>query len=130
MAITWDDVVLLDPAFEDVPSEVQDDILATVELLIPEGPWGDRWALAQRYVAAHLATEWLAVQAAGGSGSVGSSGPVTQETVGPISRSYADYGAVVAGSSAWFDMFKGTVWGRRYIYLVRTNPNLIVGLVV
>ena len=130
MAITWADVVLLDASFADVPAPNQADILATVDLLVAEGLWGDRWPLAQRYAAAHLARgllDDLAAAAEPGSGHVG---PVTSESVGPISVTYADYGATVPGTSSWFDIWKTTRWGRMYLGLVAVNPRFSIGFVV
>lgn len=90
MAITWDDVVLIAPELSSLDSGAQDAILEDVELEIDATRWGIFANKGRKYLAAHLGT--LATR-----GSVGVAGPVTSETLGPMSRSYDAGSAVDAG---------------------------------
>lgn len=87
-AITWDDVLLFAPELSTFDSDAQDEILLFVnEEGIDVTQWGgedaQRLRLARIYYAAHIAT----ASSQGGNG--GAAGPVTSETAGGLSRTYA-----------------------------------------
>lgn len=93
MAITWDDVVAIAPELSTVSVEMQNALIAYVEEEISSTTWGARAARGKVYLAAHLATM---------SARVGSAGPVTSETVGSVSRSYAvDASSAPSGSTSY-----------------------------
>lgn len=79
MAVTWADVVIVAPALStlDVPS--QNFFLTESLRQIDSDVWGEYATVGQIYLAAHMATLTL------GAGS----GPITSETLGQMSRSYA-----------------------------------------
>lgn len=109
MALTWDDVVLVDPALSEVPAAVQNRILVEVGLRVPDGRWSDDMRpIAQAYLAAHLGTLYSRGGSAAG-------GQVVSETVGPVSRTFS------SGGSDSADDWDSTPWGTAYRRLVREN---------
>lgn len=82
MAITWTDVVNIAPELSTVATDTQTAILADVALQMPAEVWGTMLDTGSKYLAAHLAT---VTSRRGGGGA----GPLTSETVGQVSRSYA-----------------------------------------
>lgn len=124
--ITWADVVGVAPASASVSAAGQALILEFVEEQLDPVTWGNRLKAGQTYLAAHLATLPGVITALSGGG--GAAGPVVSESVGQLSRSYANLTS--AGSSRTSatstDM---TPHGREYLRLVRTLPGAILGLV-
>jgi hypothetical protein len=98
--ITWSAVVAIAPELASVALATQTAILGAVEVQLAAGQWGTRYDLACTYLAAHLGAVSLA-------GAQGAAGPVTSESVGSVSRSYA--APVVASSNAG-----STAYGREY----------------
>lgn len=76
------------------------------ELQVDESRWGTMADLGTAYLAAHL----LTVSAAG-SGTGGPAGPVTSETVGRVSRSYA---SPSSAPSSVMGNLGSTSYGREY----------------
>lgn len=109
--ISWDDVLGVAPSLSSVSTLAQTDILAYVEenldSSILEGDDGKAFRLARIYLAAHFGT--VSQQ-----GASGAAGPVTQETVDRLSRSYGQpYGGVAA------DSLDSTAYGKAYRALIR-----------
>jgi hypothetical protein len=112
MAITWTDVVNIEASLSTTPVASQIAILADVELRVGT-EWGARRDLALKYLAAHLG---LVSKTSGAGG-----GPVSSESVGAVSRSYA-----VASEQAMADL-GGTAWGREYLAMARAHlPRVLV----
>jgi hypothetical protein len=76
--ITWADVVAIAPELSTVATASQNAILAMADRQIDEESWSDLADDGRKLLAAHLATLLL-----------NNRGLVTQETLGPLSRSYA-----------------------------------------
>jgi hypothetical protein len=114
MAITWSDVTAIAPELSTAAAGTQTAILTLVDLMVDDGAWGDLANQGRAYLAAHLGT-------VSGSGSGSGSGAVTEEKIGPLSRSYADPGS---GDND----LATTKYGRFYKYLMRT-PLAIPALV-
>jgi hypothetical protein len=84
VSISWGDVTAIAPELSTSSAATQTDILETVDLLIDDAVWGEFADKGRAYLAAHLGTI-----AGGSGGGGGGAGPVTEETIGPLSRSYA-----------------------------------------
>lgn len=80
MAITWAQVVLIAPELSTVATATQNLLLVIVDRQIDGEVWGSYADDGALYLAAHLGT--LA------NGGAAGAGPVTSETLGPMSRSY------------------------------------------
>lgn len=108
--IVWADVLGIASTLSAVPSAAQTAILAYVNDTIAPGKLGvegsSRLHLARCYLAAHLGTMTNRAGA-------GASGPVTMEQEGPVMRQFAPGTAAID--------FKETVYGRRYVEIVRTS---------
>lgn len=120
--ITWADVVEMDATLSVVSVGRQESILEEVLLYADADQLGERFDLACKYLAAHAGTLDKIAAAGGG----GTSGPLASETVGPITRSY---GAVTYLTGANVDL-GSTVWGRRFLALIRIVPATSLGFVV
>lgn len=105
MAVTWADVVALDPELATIPTATQTAILEAVKIMIHACPWGSKYDLAVKLLAAHFGKLWLLK--AGGAG-----GPVLKEKVGQIERSY---GNIFSTSGKALDQ---TMWGQWYQMLL------------
>lgn len=112
-AITWAHVVDHYPALSTIDADAQTDILAHVnEAIVVKllgGESSPRLKLARVHLAAYFAL--LSKTAASGA-----AGPVVSESVGDVSRTYANpysFGSVRAGTN---------VAGDAYLALVRTSP--------
>jgi hypothetical protein len=107
MAITWAaNVQIIAPELSTTATAAQNLILALVDRMVDDAAWGEFADDGKTYLAAHLGT-------VSGSGSGSGSGAVTEEKIGPLSRSYAD------PSSSDNDLAT-TKYGRFYKYLMRT----------
>jgi hypothetical protein len=84
--ISWADVQVIAPELTDtaVPTGTQAVLLAMVERQIDDVAWDELADDGRKYLAAHLGTVYVTTSG-GGAASVG---PVTSESVGPMSRSY------------------------------------------
>jgi hypothetical protein len=86
--ITWDDVAAFAPELTDADEIVRSGILAYVNATFNPDDWGGTAApalrLARIYLAAHLGTLTKRGQS-------GKAGPISSESVGGISRSYATF---------------------------------------
>jgi len=111
-AITWPDVVNFDSVLANVDPGAHLRILEHVNTTLKVSEFGGedcpKLRLARIYLAAHYGTLTMR----GGS----KAGPLVSQTVGPISRSYAQVMAV--GGS----LFTTTSWGQAYLQLVRNSP--------
>ncbi len=120
-AIDWTDVEALAPELSVVSTDGQDFILAYVnealDLSIFGGEESPKLRLARIYLAAHFGK----LSSSGGSMVAG---PVISETVGDISRSYANLFSSGAGN------FTGTAYGDLYMELVRTCARARVPMVI
>jgi len=92
-----------------IASSIQCVLDDQVPCYVDEGQWGTCAILAESLVAAHLVT--VAFQ-----GSTRAAGPVTSESAGGVSRSFASP-TVSSGSSFWVS----TGFGQRYEQLKRTR---------
>ena len=115
-AITWAHVVAHASALATVNADQQADLLAFVNAHVNAGAFGGedayRTKLARVYLAAHLASLPGAGVASGGAHAAG---PVTSESTGGVSRSYAAAASSAgAGGGTWGE----TIWGRRYLALL------------
>lgn len=110
-AIVWADVVAFAPQLSTVASTVQTDILAHVNTALNVVTFGGesapRLRLARIYLAAHVGT----VTSGGGSAAAG---PVTSESDGTISRSYASVSTAASDTES-------TSYGQMYAHLIRTS---------
>jgi hypothetical protein len=79
VAVTWDDIVIVAPALATVSVPGQNFYLTESLRQIDPDVWGEFATVGQIYLAAHMATLG---QGAG-------AGPITSETLGAMSRSYA-----------------------------------------
>lgn len=114
MSVTWSDVVAFPaPELAGVASGAQAAILAYVDRQIDPDVWGDYADDGRRYLAAHLASQMGATGS--GAGSAGTMGPVTSETLGPMSRSYG----ALSGSTEGMGELAATKYGREYYRLLR-----------
>lgn len=113
-AIIWTDVLDLAPEVTSVDAQMQTFILADANNRFDVDVFGGEGAtklhLARVYLAAHLATLVLR----GNSVPTGQVGPVTSQTVGPFSESYAQpsYGSNPSdlSSTTYGQMLKGLIW--------------------
>lgn len=112
--MTWADVVALAPALSTVGATRQTQILAEVGREVDGDAWGDLAVDGALYLAAHKGTVTLLSLA--GSGAGASVGPVTSESLGPMSRSY---GALSSGSSSIDPDLARTSYGLEYARLRR-----------
>lgn len=104
MAFTWAaDVVPIAPSLATAPAATQNLVLAIVDRQIDVCVWGVFADDGRRYLAAHLGT---LVTAAG-------AGPVIAETLGDMSRSYANLAAYIDPTLA------STRFGVEYFRLLR-----------
>lgn len=107
--VSWSDVTDLDPSLATVAVATQNAILADAVLLLSPTAFGDRYDLAVKYFAAHSG----ALIVRGGSATVG---VVVSESLGSASRSYAS----PPTASSNFAEFGSTIWGQRFLFLLRT----------
>lgn len=111
-SIIWTDVTALDSNLSSIDSGVQTTVLAHVNEAFDVDVFGGESSstlkLARQYLAAHMAT---LIRMAG----QGASGPVSSESAGGLSRSYA-----VAQSGA--GDLGATLWGSMLAHLIRTSP--------
>lgn len=91
MSISWTDVTNIAPELATVLTSIQNDILADVDNEVDDGAWGIFADKGKKYLAAHLGTLTRP-------GTVGVSGPVASESLGPMARSYATSGVLSAGA--------------------------------
>ncbi len=105
MAITWADVLLIASELSTTATATQNAILEDVDREVDDGAWGEFANKGKKYLAAHLAT----ITAQSGAGGAG---PITSETLGPMSRSYAS--AADTGNS-----LTSTRYGMEYLRILR-----------
>lgn len=120
MAVTWADVVAIEPAAALVTSTTAQQIfLTTAAEMVDPDLWGATYDRGVLYFTAHLGllSSWGAVASGGGS-----AGPVTSETLGPMSRSYAN----LFTSSADTGVLGSTKWGQIYLLLLGTQVGMFV----
>lgn len=114
--IIWDDVVAHAAQLSTLDVDARNAILAHVNTaLVPKkfgGESSPKLKLARVYLAAHLATVGPA------SGGTITAGPVTSETVGGVSRTYANLASASAESQA---QLQGSTYGQLFLELVRTS---------
>ena len=107
MAISWSDVVNLDSSLSSVATGTQDLILRVVDRQIDDDAWIDLADDGRLFLAAHFGT----IINNGGAGA----GPITSESLGPMSRSY--------GLSASAEGSLGlTKWGVTYRDMIGLLP--------
>lgn len=107
MAITWADVVVLAPALETMTPDEQTLYLSFADSLNATA-WGDKLDRASLLVVAHYATLMK-------EGAFGPGGPISAESTGRVSRSYA----VPSAKDPFWDR---TSYGAAYKAMVRTLP--------
>lgn len=114
MSITWSDVVAIAAELSSVPTGTQNYFISHVEKQIDTEEWGDMADDGRMWLAAHLGAVYNT--------SPGAAGPVTSETLGPMSVSYSSS----SGSSD--DDLGTTKYGRYYLHmlrLLRTNIGFV-----
>lgn len=119
MAVTWAQVQEIAPELTNtaVPTGTQAVLLAMVDRQIDDDAWDDLADDGRRYLAAHLGTVYVTT-AGGAAASVGA---VTQEAVGPMSRSYA---SSANSSASSVDSLLGTTrYGIWYLHMIRLLPS-------
>lgn len=109
-AITWADVTARAPELSTLDPVVQAAILADVTVLLSVDAFGDKYTMAACALAAHLGT-------LSKNKGQGPSGPITSESTGRVSRSYAS-----APQKARDDDYSATTYGLRYLSIVATLP--------
>ena len=113
--ITWTDVTDLAPQLASVPVAAQAMYLADANQSLAaaefDGADGPKFKLARIYLAAHFAT--FSNIAAGGT-----SGPVTGESAGGLSVTYAN----TSIATGWASVYDSTPYGRLYLTLVMRSP--------
>lgn len=82
--------------------------------------WGDVYAIAACYLAAHLATLSPSTAAAA-EASASVAGPLTQESAGDLSRSYGSATSGVSGIAVSDASLMSTAYGREFIRLRNTR---------
>lgn len=118
MAVTWAQVVAIEPLAANVDDVAQELFLATAGLLVDVDEWGGLYDQGVLYMAAHLGL--LSSWSLAGAG--GASGPVTSESLGPMSRSYAN----LFQASASDGVLGTTKWGKIYLMLLGTQMGAFV----
>jgi hypothetical protein len=108
VAITWADVTKVAAELATLPVGTQSAILGYVATLLAPDAWGDKLDMGSTYLAAHLGT--LAKR-----GGTGPAGPITSESEGPLSVSYA---APPLGADDAF--YATTTYGHTYLWLVKS----------
>lgn len=115
-SITWAHVVDHASALATVDADQQADLLALVNTHLNVAAFGGEDApktkLARIYWAAHFASLPGSGTTADGAAT---SGPVTSESTGGVSRAYASLQSGSTGGENWSE----TVWGRRFLALLR-----------
>lgn len=90
------DIKILAKEFANVEIPVIDFFIARAEEEIDPAAWGSRAGLACMWLTCHLMTVGGVTASGGGAG--GAAGPVTGVTVGDVSVSYANAGAVMGAN--------------------------------
>lgn len=112
--IDWDDVLAHAAELTTTSADARIDILGYVNTTLVADEFGGEstasYKLARIYLAAHFAS-------IAGLGAAGAAGPVTQESVGGVSRSYAQPFSSM-GTPASLD---STAYGKAYRQLVRRS---------
>lgn len=120
-AITWTDVTDYAPELSIVSAGAQTLILnyvnTALDVSVFDGEDGPKTKFARVLLASHLGK-------LGSMGGMSVAGPVISETVGDISRAYANLVSVGAG------MFSGSLYGDLFNQLVQTCPKARVPLVI
>lgn len=106
MTVTASDVRAIATEFAAVLDAVIDPYIAMAERRTFREAWGVKADDGVIFLVAHFLKLSEAQSAL-------SAGPVTSETVGPLSRSYA----TVGGGTSSDNVLSSTVWGREYIAL-------------
>lgn len=109
-AIAWVDVVAFAPLLSTVAEDAQVDILAYVNQAIDTSLFGGESSPMLRMARIFLAAHFGSMP---GQSSTGAVGPVTSESAGGLSRSYAQ--TVATGSSS----FESTTYGQQYVELCK-----------
>lgn len=118
MAVTWADVIAIEPLAADVDAAARTIFLDTAALLVDVDEWGALYDKGVLYMAAHLGllSSWSV------SGAGGAVGPVVSESLGPMSRSYANLFQASASEGA----LGTTKWGKIYLSLLNTQVGAFV----
>lgn len=110
--LTWAEVVKVDASLSTVAVEIQTAILTDVDAQLNENALGAyRYQLCCKYLAAHLGALNISEDAQG------PSGPLTSESVGGVSRSYAS----ISGATLDNASLSSTRHGLEYLRLIRTS---------
>jgi len=114
MSVSRSDFVAVFPEFNDDSRRRQIDMfLKFANRRVSEAAWGDCTDEAVIYLTAHL----LAQASGGGGFSGGVAGPITQESVGDLSRSY---GQVQVNANGNDELFAQTKYGQLFLELRRS----------
>ncbi len=105
MAIIWDNVVAIAPELSATPLQAQTDILADVAISVSAETMGDRFDMACKWLAAHMATMTMRR---------GVIGAQTGETVGPLSQNWAPPSGSAIG-------YMSTSYGQEYVRILKSR---------
>lgn len=108
MSLTWTEIAEMDPSLSTLGEAARAIILGDCYAMLTPGQWGTYLDLAVKYLAAHTGALILR------GGGLGATGPVTSESLGDASRSYA-VGSVMASATD----LDATIWGKRFKLLAR-----------
>ena len=118
--ITWAMVCALAPALSTVTLEAQTEILADVEREVAPSKWAGAVDAGRLALARHKGVLALAAASSGtGGGTV--IGPVSSETVGPVTRTFA-VSSSTGGSASSGGTLDATAWGQEYKRLRKMLP--------
>lgn len=119
-APTAADITARFPVFADVDPAVINAMIEEAARFLDEAWNEDDYPIAYRYLVAHMLVMEGALQSSGGPGVA--TGPIQSEKLGDASVTYAQPGA----SSGAFSEFMQTVYGRRYLEIMRRNLPLVI----
>lgn len=119
-AITWGDVLAIAPSLTTITETARADIVGHVNEMVAASEFGGEdsytYRLARMQLAAHLGTLIKRGSAGGGSAATGA---VVSESVGGISRSYAQSAASDDSSTSGLS---STPYGLAYLELLGASP--------
>lgn len=119
MAVDFDSLTTLHPEFSSVDEDRVAAFIALAVLRVSSTQWGVKADMGVTALACHLLSKALASEAAGAAGGGGGvAGPVTSETVGDVSATYADATSAAAASNGGRNAdLMSTSYGREYLSL-------------
>ena len=122
MAITTSQFRTRFPEFDAICDNVIDMFITDAELFVQESYWGPKYDLGLYYLTAHfIAKQEQMKNSTPGAGSSQPSGAITSRAVDGVSVGYSNPFSSSSGSGKnRLVEFESTVYGQRYIQLIRT----------